>query len=493
MLFNSYTFLLAFLPIVLMGYFLLSVYVRHTAALLWLAGASLFFYSFWNVLYLPLILCSILVNYFCGCLLQREPLAAKVRTGTLWIGVLFNVFLLGYFKYADFFVQNIHALLGYDAALPGVVLPLAISFYTFTQIAYLVDSYKKLTQTRSLLEYGLFVLFFPHLIAGPIVHYRNLMTQFADPNNKRIIYRNLNVGLYLLILGLFKKVMIADMFSQWTIGFDNNLTLTFFEAWFSALAYAFQIYFDFSGYADMAIGIALLFNIRFPKNFDSPYKALTIQDFWRRWHITLSNFLRDYIYIPLGGDRKGMVHGLINGMIIFLIGGLWHGASWTFVVWGALHGLGYVIFRLWSRFTKISLPKIISWSITFGFVCVTWVFFRAKTLAQAFSIVSGMFGFNGVSLPSSLAHFFGQQPFVEGGWMIFSGTLYNIIPLIENDIFFIYGFMIFALIVVIGTRNSTEIAESFTPTKWYFAKMLCLIITVLFSLNRVSEFIYFNF
>jgi D-alanyl-lipoteichoic acid acyltransferase DltB (MBOAT superfamily) len=273
----------------------------------------------------------------------------------------------------------------------NLVLPLAISFFTFQQITYLVDSYYSKIDEHSLLNYANFVLFFPQLIAGPIVHHKEMMPQFSSIKNKLINYKNIFLGIFIFSIGLFKKVVIADTFSIWaTNGFDIEESLTFIEAWVTSLSYTFQLYFDFSGYADMAIGAALLFNIRLPLNFNSPYKSLNIQEFWRRWHMTLSRLLKDYVYIPLGGNRCSNFRIYINLIITFIIGGIWHGAGWTFIVWGTLHGVAIVLNRIWQKL-NINIGKIAAWFITFNFINITWIFFRAKEWNDAIKVLFGMF------------------------------------------------------------------------------------------------------
>lgn len=345
MLFNSWQFIFAFLPISFFIYFWLTRRRLVFAAKVWLVAASLFFYSYWNIAYLALILASMFFNFAVGTGLAQthadhsqnsRPKRHEVnRKVVLGIGIAANLALLAYFKYTSFFIENINSLFDAGYTLPNIALPLAISFFTFQQIAYLVDSYRGETAEYDLLNYSLFVTFFPQLIAGPIVHHHEMMSQFASPKTLVIRHANLLKGLFIFSIGLFKKVVIADTFANWAdAGFDGGQPLDFFAAWAASLSYTFQLYFDFSGYCDMAIGIALLFNIKLPINFNSPYKALSIQDFWRRWHMTLSRFLRDYIYIPLGGNRKTSLHTYFNLMATFVLGGLWHGASWMFVIWG---------------------------------------------------------------------------------------------------------------------------------------------------------------
>jgi D-alanyl-lipoteichoic acid acyltransferase DltB (MBOAT superfamily) len=335
MLFNSYEYIFIFLPITFFIYFYLNSKKLTEASKGFLVFSSLFFYSWWNPIYLPIILLSMLFNYGIGEIFTKDDFVKINKKSILIFAILSNLLLLGYFKYMDFFISNINYVTSENIGLYHLALPLGISFFTFQQISYLVDSYKEETKEYDFLNYALFVTFFPQLIAGPIVHHKEMMPQFSNRWNLVKNYKNIALGLFIFSIGLFKKVVIADTFAMWaTTGFDTASTLNFLEAWSTSLAYTFQLYFDFSGYTDMAIGSALLFNIKLPINFNSPYKAVNIQDFWRRWHITLSRFLRDYIYIPLGGNRLSRFKTYSNLMITFLLGGLWHGAGWTFIVWG---------------------------------------------------------------------------------------------------------------------------------------------------------------
>lgn len=400
MIFSSWQFILFFLPTVFFVYFWLNHRRLIIAGKVWLVATSLVFYAYWDVKYLPLILASIFVNFAIGTGLaqaHRQALGEprKARRGVnrqvvLTLGIAANLLLLGYYKYSDFLLDNVNVLFGTSYPLPHIMLPLAISFFTFTQIVYLVDSYRGETAEYDLLNYSLFVTFFPHLIAGPIVHHRQIMPQFASRWTLVRRYPNILKALFIFAIGFFKKAVIADSFAVWaTAGFDGGQTLGFFAAWATSLSYTFQLYFDFSGYCDMAIGASLLFNIWLPINFNSPYKALDIQDFWRRWHITLSSFLRDYLYIPLGGNRHGEYRTYLNLFVTFVLGGLWHGATWMFVIWGALHGCALAIHRLWKGFGR-PLPAALAWLLTFAFVNVAWVFFRARTLADAQRVLLGM-------------------------------------------------------------------------------------------------------
>ncbi len=411
-----------------------------------------------------------LFNYVIGNSLnskKEENKKSFSKKSILIFGIVANLSLLGYFKYADFFIENFNIVAQTNINLFNLLLPLAISFFTFQQIAYLVDSYRQETKEYDFLNYALFVTFFPQLIAGPIVHHSEMMPQFANKWNAVKKYRNIALGLFIFSIGLFKKVVIADTFAVWaTAGFDTATTLNLFEAWATSLSYTFQLYFDFSGYTDMAIGIALLFNIKLPINFNSPYKARNIQDFWRRWHITLSRFLRDYVYIPLGGNKISSFRTYSNLLATFVIGGLWHGAGWTFVFWGFLHGMALVIHRAWSNL-GFKMWTWLAWLITFSFVNITWVFFRAKEWDDAIRILSSMFSLDNVVIALSLENI--------------SGDLFTILWIIA-------GF-----ILVLFFKNTVEKAKELKINyKTLFFTLFCLLAALL-SVNKVSEFLYFNF
>ena len=409
MLFNSYIFIFVFLPITLIVYFNLGRYGNQNVVISWLIGASLFFYGWWNPAYLGLILGSILFNYAMGSIMTRN---AKCRSKyMLAFGVAVNLGILGYFKYANFFIDNLNGLFATDFHIKQIVLPLAISFITFQQIAYLVDSSRGRTGEYKFLHYCLFVTFFPQLIAGPIVYHKEMFPQFAKDTLGKFNYENLAVGLTLFLLGLFKKVVIADTAVNYVTPFfdiaTNGGALTFMEGWVAALSYTFQLYFDFSGLSDMALGLARMFGLLYPINFNSPYKVNSIIDFWQTWHITLSRFLRDYIFFPLSRSRKGEVNRYFNLLVTMLLGGLWHGAGWTFVIWGGLHGLYLDINHAWRALKPklnltLKVPALVSnnvsWLITFVAVMVSWVFFRAPSIHSALLVLEAMFGFNGFSL-----------------------------------------------------------------------------------------------
>ena len=419
-----------------------------------------------------------LFNYVIGNSLNENFKKVKVhKKSLLLIGIIFNLSLLGYFKYTDFMIENFNLVFDSSVVLFNLALPLAISFFTFQQIAYLVDSYRGETAEYDFLNYALFVTFFPQLIAGPIVHHAEMMPQFTSRWNLVKNYKNIALGLFIFSIGLFKKVVIADSFAVWaTVGFDKATTLNFFEAWATSLSYTFQLYFDFSGYTDMAIGAALLFNIKLPINFNSPYKALDIQDFWRRWHITLSRFLRDYIYIPLGGNRKGKFRTYSNLMATFILGGIWHGAGWTFVFWGFLHGLALVTHRAWKTF-GFTMPKILAWFITFNFVNIAWIFFRAKEWSDAVKVLQGMSDIHGLYLLMQVNE---------------KSTIF------KNETFI---WIIVVMLIVIIVPNSFQLTKY---PKLNNNKLLTIPSTIIFafifltallwmSISTYTEFIYFNF
>ena len=400
MLFSSFEFLLAFLPVTIVVYFQLNRRMHDWAGKSWLLIASLFFYGWWSLDYLWLIAGSTLFNYAAARSIdKRNSVDARLM---LAAAVACNLGLLAYYKYADFFIVNINSLTDSHLNLLQLALPLGISFFTFTQIAFLVDVYRGQAREHNLLHYCLFVTYFPHLIAGPILHHREMMPQFACTTKRDIDWRNIHLGMLLIGLGLLKKVALADSLAHIANeGFSTATNPLFHQAWMTSLAYTLQLYFDFSGYTDMAIGSALLCNIRLPENFHSPYKAVNIRDFWRRWHITLSRWLRDYLYIPLGGNRYGRVRSHFALMITFILGGLWHGASWTFVIWGVLHGSAAALHKGWQT-TGMRLPTLLGWLLTFLFVNATWVFFRADSLNNAIVILQGMVGLHGFAPSSEL-------------------------------------------------------------------------------------------
>lgn len=484
MLFNSFEFIFIFLPVTFFLYYFLLHKRLFLGAKAVLIAASLFYYAWWRLEYLPIILATLLFNYAIGTILSSDSSRSESAKPTvLVVGVTFNLLLLGYYKYSDFVIENVNQMSGATFDLLGLTLPLAISFFTFQQIAYLVDSFKGETKEYDFLNYALFVTFFPQLIAGPIVHHKEMMPQFSSKWNLVKRYRNISAGLFIFSIGLFKKVIIADKFSQWAnLGFDHADYLNMFEAWVISLSYTFQLYFDFSGYTDMAIGVALLFNIKLPINFNSPYKALTIRDFWHRWHITLSRFLRDYIYIPMGGNRLGEFRTYSNLMATFVIGGLWHGAGWTFLLWGALHGSALVVYRLWEQ-SGIALHRYLAWFITFNFINLTWVFFRAETLGDAIKVLKGMF-FGDIILSGNLLSSYG---FLQNFGVEFGQKLFHLGGHTTPIAWVVVAF------VVICFKNSIELLRDFEVSYKYAFITFVLATYAVLNLNNTGDFLYFNF
>jgi len=518
MLFNSYAFIFFFLPVALLVFFQLGKVSAKLAAG-WLAAASLFFYGWWNPAYVVLLVVSILFNYRMGLAIVRAGAAAEARRRKrlLVFAVAANLAVLGYYKYMNFFLDNANAVLGTSASLGTIILPLGISFFTFTQIAFLADAYQGKAREYSFVHYGLFVTYFPHLIAGPILHHREMMPQFALPGTYRPDYGNLAAGLTIFVIGLFKKVVIADGIASYVAPvFDApqaGQVLTFLEAWCGALAYTFQLYFDFSGYSDMAVGLSLLFGIRLPINFHSPYKAVNIVEFWRRWHMTLSRFLRDYLYYPLGGNRKGPGRRYVNLMVTMLLGGLWHGAGWTFVVWGGLHGFYLVVNHAWRALRERlghDIGRSTAWgramgcAVTFAAVVAGWVVFRADSLDSAAAILRAMAGLNGLVVPDVwLARWGGI-----GDWLSQHGVAFGATPALARTgvvhwiwiLLLIVWFVPNTQQIMAASRPALGIPPDSSNSRWQWrpaaasaAAVAVMAVIVIVNLNRHSEFLYFQF
>jgi alginate O-acetyltransferase complex protein AlgI len=419
-LFNSPFFIFVFLPITLIGFFLLGARGLRRLAIAWLVLASLVFYGWFKPEYLMLLAVLIVFNYFYGIKLSRDHHEGRSTPIALAVGLAVNLAVLAYYKYTNFFIDNANVVFGTHFVLQTIILPLGISFFTFQKIAYLVDAYRGEAEEYNFLDFSLFVMYFPQLIAGPIVHHKEMIPQFRKASIFKLCPDDLAAGLTLFTIGVIKKVLIADTVTGWSdpifAAAHSGAAPTLIDAWCGALSFAFQIYFDFSGYTDMALGLALMIGIRLPLNFNSPYQATNITDFWRRWHMTLSRFLRDYLYIPLGGNRHGPRRRYVNLLATMLIGGLWHGAAWTFVAWGGLHGFYLVVNHGWH-----ALRRRLGWTprggaggrwagrlLTFGVVVMAWVFFRAESFHAAKLMLKGMAGLNGVALPTSYSAYLGR-------------------------------------------------------------------------------------
>lgn len=459
LLFNSYEFIFLFLPLTFAGFFTLGHKGQKSLATLWLVLASFFFYGYWDVRYVPLLFGSISFNYLVGRHLEKQ----NGHKGWLWLGIVVNVLLLGYFKYTDFFLGTVNELAGESLFdLPHIVLPLGISFFTFTQTAYLVDAYRGEAKNESFLTYLEFVTIFPHLIAGPIINHKEMIPQFVADKTFRINYENIALGLTIFTFGLFKKVVIADKLAIWANGaFSHANSLTCVEAWVGALGYTLQLYFDFSGYSEMAIGLALLFNLKMPVNFNSPYQARSIIDFWRRWHMTLGLWVKNYLYIPMGGNRHGEWKKMRNLFVSMLIIGLWHGAGWTFVIWGGLHGMLLMINHAWRK-TGINLPKAINWGMTFLCVVICWVFFRAGSFNEAMAVLGSMVDIQSVVRMEL-------------------GGVKRLVAL---------GTGVLALTVV---PNPLVILKKFQADYKWFAVTAVVMLYTLYNFSRISDFLYFQF
>jgi len=436
MLFNSFPFIFAFLPIAVLVFFA-TARMSHGLAAAWLTAASLFFYAWWNPAAVALLLASVLFNYALGLGIARAAEQGRRRHARqlLIVAVAVNLLALGYFKYADFFLGTMNTVAGTTWRVGDVILPLGISFFTFTQISFLVDSFRGQVGSYHFVHYALFVTYFPHLIAGPILHHRETIPQFGRPGTYRLDAGNAVVGITIFVIGLFKKVLVADTVAMYSTpafaAAANGEPLSFTAAWSGVLAYTFQLYFDFSGYSDMAIGLSRLFGIHLPLNFNSPYQATNIIEFWRRWHMTLSRFLRDYLYRSLGGNRGHPARRYANLMITMLLGGLWHGAGWTFVTWGGLHGLYLIVNHGWraARLAWAGGPPRPTWwgrhlsrLVTFLAVVVAWVFFRAASFDAALGMLTGMSGANGFAAPRYFTDVAASMVFVpildDVGWTV---------------------------------------------------------------------------
>ncbi|MGC4121421.1 MAG: MBOAT family O-acyltransferase [Myxococcales bacterium] len=495
MLFNSYAFIFAFLPVALAGFFAAARWAGAKAALGFLVAASGFFYGWWNPRYLLLIALSIAVNFVLGTSLAKTAALGPVvaRRARLWLGVAFNLGLLGYYKYANFVVDTVNWTGGWRITVDRIVLPLAISFFTFQQIAFLVDAWRGKARPYRLHEYTFLVTFFPHLIAGPIVQHGDLLSQLTE-KVFRPDRRNLAIGASYFVIGLFKKVVVADSIAPWVgpVYDAHGGGAGALLAWQATVAYSLQLYFDFSGYSDMAIGLARLFNFRFPVNFNSPYKATSVIDFWRRWHMSLSRFLREYLYFSLGGGRRGPVRRYTNLMLTMLLGGLWHGAGWGFVLWGGLNGLFLMVnhgFR-WLRGAGESeddaprghwLATEASVLLTFVAIMFSRVFFRAPDLDSALAVLKSLLGFGPeAAAVASLAP-----------WLVLVG-LWIACRVLPNSQELLAG------LEPQATATTTRLSAAPAWLRWSltprWAAVTALLAGVaLLNLDRVSAFLYFQF
>ena len=486
MLFNSYIFVILFLPLCIVGYFTLNKLKSSIWARFFLLAMSLWFYGYFNPKYLLLIIFSVLINYTAYRTLLSS-VNKKINISVSACAVLLNLGLLFIFKYYNFFIENINSIFHKNLALHNLLLPLGISFFTFQQISFIIDTYQGKVDKHDLCTYALFVTYFPQLIAGPIVTHGELIPQFKDQTRRQIDWHHIAQGTYIFVLGLAKKVLIADTFgniANW--GYDNLSALDSTNAIIVMLSYTIQIYFDFSGYSDMAIGIAKMMNIDLPLNFNSPYKSLTITEFWDRWHMTLTRFFTKYVYIPLGGNRKGKIRTYVNLMIVFLISGFWHGANWTFIIWGILHGL-FCVFVRWQKKFVDKLHPVINWLVTFMFINFTWVIFRADSIADAIKMFMAVFSLKFQEIDENIISCFRLPEFV---W-IFEKIHFSMWQ--WNKYIFLLSIFAGTFLCILKSRSAYERMQNFRATLGKSITTAILLIWCIFSFAGVSTFLYFNF
>jgi len=502
MLFTQIEFLFFFFPLCLLGYFVLARFFQNPLIrITWLAVASLVFYGYWDKHFLKIILVSIVINYAFSCFIGKRDQSLKVKRSFLTAALLVNLGGLVYYKYANFGLHVIGKIAGHAFDPLSIVLPLGISFFTFTQITYLVDVYRGQSAEKNFPKYVLFVTFFPHLIAGPILHHSEMMPQFGAETSRKLSYDKLAMGLTIFAIGLFKKLLIADSFALLANPIFNQAIVAqvpIFDAWIAALSYSLQIYFDFSAYSDMAIGISILFGIRLPFNFDSPYKSRSIIEFWRRWHISLSRFLRDYLYFELGGNRKGTLARYGNLMITMVLGGLWHGAGITYLLWGTLHGLYLMVNHGWRNLCK-KVPALLHmsdkafWKVgmllfTQLMVVIAWVFFKAEHFRNARNMLYSMFHIGSKKVEQTFTNDIGLTfLFIFAGYFICM-ALPNI-----KDMFKEHNP---GLEIYKNDQASTLVQLRWTPTvTWAVITAVFLLLGISMSLimGDRSPFLYFQF
>ena len=507
MLFNSYIFIFIFLPICLVGFYLLQS-KQATLAKVWLTCFSLWFYGYFNPWYLGLMMGSISGNYLFhqGMIKQRQKENIKIEKILLVLGVMLNLLLLFYFKYYDFFIANINEVLGTDIPMKGILLPLGISFFTFQQISFLADTYRGEMDNCGFVDYTLFVSFFPQLIAGPIVTHEEMLPQFQrigkDEREKEERNYLFLRGIYVFVLGMSKKILLADIFGKAVdYAYGNIATLNGLESFLVILFYSLQLYFDFSGYCDMAKGLAEMFGLEIANNFNSPYQAINIIDFWKRWHITLSRFLTKNVYIPLGGNRKGKVKTYRNLFFVFLLSGIWHGAGWNFILWGVLHGGLYVITKVFLdlnaerkkekehtyRREIALLESFVGKVITFSYVSVAWVYFRATTVDQANQLLQNLWK-NPWRMPTeTFLNFFNLGEF----WYPMKVLRLANLPYAKS--YLMIGFILISLGIICFGKNVEQLKKKFTPSVGNACYTALLLLWCIVSLSGVSTFLYFNF
>lgn len=513
MIFSSYEFVLLFVPVALLGYWATARYLGLRGALWWMVVASLFFYSWWNPIYLPLLLGLMTINYGLGSWIER---ASRGRRAILITGIVINLGALSYFKYTNFFLGTVDGVLGTSLNPAPIILPLAISFFTFQKIAYLVDTYRGEVRSKGFVYYAFFVTFFPQLIAGPIVHYKEMVPQLLKNYRAHPQAANIAIGLTIFVVGLFKKVVLADgiaaqanpIFHQAASG----QPVEFFLAWTGGLSYSLQLYFDFSGYSDMATGLARLVGLKLPINFNSPYKSASMAELWRRWHISLMRFMREYLFIPLGGNRVSPSRAYFNLFIVMFLCGVWHGSGWTFLVFGAFHGLVMMVHRAWTQLRDATGTNgHYAWwdnGVARVLTLMTWAvgltLFRSADLDAAGNIIGGMFGLHGANLPQHWSAMLAPLTGVFG--VLHIGFENAPIMLTAKAVLWILVLGVIALCTpniyqLLSPHDPVLLERPLEPTRWplwrpnlFWALAVMMMATAaLLSMSAVSEFLYFQF
>lgn len=486
MLFNSHIFLFVFLPLTLAGWFFLNHWKQYKMAQGYLIGMSLWFYAYFNIRYLWMMLGSCLIGYLL-CLSFKKTEKKEGRKLILIVGCFFHLGTLGYFKYSNFFLENINALLKTEFSLLEVLLPVGISFYTFQQLGYLIDCWRKETPVCSFLDYLAFMVYFPQILQGPILQYGELVPQFHEEERRRFDAERFAKGLQHFTIGLAKKVLLADTLAKAVnYGYENYLMLDSLSAVLLAAGYLFELYFDFSGYCDMAVGLGKMIGIEVAENFDSPFQSTSVKEFWRRWHMTLGRFFTKYVYIPLGGSRKGKARTILNTLIVFGLSGLWHGASWNFVLWGFLHGIGVA----WDSLKIFRLPKKrMQQAVTFAYVCLAFVFFRAETIAQGFCVIRAMATpkWNGFLFRMADALDLSELYIIKKGVSMAMPSLLDFLNL--AFLLLVFGISI----AVLASKRAAVIINSAAPNRKYTLAMAFLFAWSILSMSGVSTYIYFSF
>lgn len=488
MYFNSYIFILAFLPITVSGYYLINKTKKYQLGHLWLLGASLLFAGYLNAYYALITAIGVLTGYLFIGLVTKENLQEKQKKRCLILGIVIHVGILLYFKYSNFFIENINMVLKKDIPLLELLLPIGISFYTFQQIAYLVDCYREPSVKCDFLEYCLYVTYFPKFLQGPILLHGDMLPYLRDEKNKCFSPEQFGKGLYAFALGLGKKVLLADTLALFVdAGYGNVAELNAPSAILTMLAYSLQLYFDFSGYCDMAMGVGLMLQIPVPVNFDSPYKAVKVTEIWDRWHMTLTRFFTRYVYIPLGGSRKGSFRMYANTFIVFLISGLWHGAAWTFVIWGILHGVAMVISKL-LRACKVVLPKVLGWFLTFSFWVASFAIFRAASLQEAFTLFSRVVN-GGMGRIQELFY-----ATIEKSTEVSILQKLDVLDITKTfPEIYVLVVLVISLLGCLTMKNTQEKLQQFQFTYQKLFVTVLLIFYSLISLGKVTVFLYANF